>query len=208
MEGATTGKASPAAMWRMPSVRLNPAFAVTGVRGPRRAARCQRRAQGHRHFPGRRGRMFCSASVFHQQEGTFLMNVFPGRYRIVPGLRAGLLRGVGDARGTRCARTRKWTWPPAPAKNANQLPVQCGEGSRHRGELRRRIDVYIVPQDEAFLNDQFIRSGRCDSNGRFEMDSLRPGSYYAFAFDRVDFVRRSRMRFRPRSGIAAPRRSR
>ena len=51
---------------------------------------------------------------------------------------------------------------------------------------RGGTSIYVLPQDEAFLNQQFIRSGRCDGNGRFEIDSLRPGSYYAFAFDRVD----------------------
>jgi len=34
-------------------------------------------------------------------------------------------------------------------------------------------------------SDEFIRTARCAAYGKFAIDSLRPGSYYAFAFDRV-----------------------
>src|SRR5204863_1967077 len=54
--------------------------------------------------------------------------------------------------------------------------VEKGEGST----------VVLLPQDEALLDGQFIRSAKCDANGRFEAGSLKPGEYYAFAFDRVD----------------------
>jgi hypothetical protein len=44
----------------------------------------------------------------------------------------------------------------------------------------------LVPQDEALRDpDQFIRTARCAAYGKFAIESLRPGSYYAFAFDRV-----------------------
>jgi len=46
--------------------------------------------------------------------------------------------------------------------------------------------VVLVPQDEALRDsDQFIRTARCAAYGKFAIDNLRPGSYYAFAFDRV-----------------------
>jgi hypothetical protein len=52
---------------------------------------------------------------------------------------------------------------------------KCGEGR-----------VVLLPQDEALLDGQFIRTAKCDANGHFEVGSLRPGEYYAFAFDRAD----------------------
>jgi hypothetical protein len=46
--------------------------------------------------------------------------------------------------------------------------------------------VAIVPQNEALVNEQFIREATADKDGRSEIGSLRPGDYYAFAFDRLD----------------------
>ena len=58
--------------------------------------------------------------------------------------------------------------------------------------------VVLLPKDEARLNNRFIRSTKCDGEGRYEFSGVRPGDYYALAFrgaelfvleDR-DFVRR------------------
>jgi hypothetical protein len=46
--------------------------------------------------------------------------------------------------------------------------------------------VVLVPEDDSMRG--FVahtKTARCDANGRFSMESLRPGGYYAFAFDRV-----------------------
>jgi hypothetical protein len=45
----------------------------------------------------------------------------------------------------------------------------------------------LLPQDETLLNNQFIRTARCDVNSHYEVANLRPGSYYIFAFDRVEY---------------------
>jgi len=46
--------------------------------------------------------------------------------------------------------------------------------------------VVLVPQEETLRDsDQFIQTTRCAAYGKFAIDNLRPGSYYAFAFDRV-----------------------
>jgi len=57
-----------------------------------------------------------------------------------------------------------------------------------RGSVEKAADttVALVPQDEALLDGQFIRTAKCDNAGRFEVGSLKPGEYYAFAFDRID----------------------
>jgi hypothetical protein len=42
--------------------------------------------------------------------------------------------------------------------------------------------VVLLPKDEARLNNQFIRSAKCDGEGRYEISGVRPGEYYALAF--------------------------
>jgi hypothetical protein len=59
---------------------------------------------------------------------------------------------------------------------------------RVRGSVEKGAGttIALVPQDEALLDGQFIRTVKCDASGRFEVGSLKPGEYYAFAFDRID----------------------
>jgi hypothetical protein len=59
------------------------------------------------------------------------------------------------------------------------------------GRLRGAVEhgngatIVAIPRDEAFMDGQFIRTGKCE-RGRYEIGSLRPGDYHVFAFDRVD----------------------
>ena len=127
------------------------------------------------------------ASEFHQQGGSIsIHNVYPGRYRITP---VGFVSGyylesvwLGDQNvlGQEVELT-----PGSPPFRV----VYRAKAARVRGSVENGAgsQVFLLPQDEAFLSDQFIRSARCE-NGRFEVDSLRPGEYYAFAFDRVEFT--------------------
>jgi hypothetical protein len=166
-------------------VRLYPPFTVTGFvdREEPRDAKGERKVTGI-FLEGTDGVL--QAHVFHNQDGSFtIKDVFPGRYRIVPmGFVPGyyvdsVMLGEQDVMNQEVdlapgAPPIRVNYRPKAGKAAGSVEA-CGEAS-----------IYLLPQDEAFLNQQFIRSGRCDGNGRFEIDSLRPGSYYALAFDRVD----------------------
>jgi len=46
--------------------------------------------------------------------------------------------------------------------------------------------VVLVPKEPALQNSEMIRWGRCNTAGRFNIGDLRPGSYYAAAFDRMN----------------------
>ena len=47
--------------------------------------------------------------------------------------------------------------------------------------------VVLMPKEPALQNTQFMRWGRCDAAGHFDIGSLRPGSYYAAAFEQLEF---------------------
>ena len=44
--------------------------------------------------------------------------------------------------------------------------------------------VVLAPQVPALQYSEFIRQTPCTQGGRFEITGLRPGEYYAFAFDK------------------------
>ena len=48
--------------------------------------------------------------------------------------------------------------------------------------------VVLLPKDETRLNNQFIRSTKCDGEGRYEFGGVRPGDYYALAFRGTDLL--------------------
>ena len=60
------------------------------------------------------------------------------------------------------------------------------------GTVRGTVDgsnhatVVLLPVDETLRDLQSLDRARTDANGRFEIDGLRPGDYYALAFERVD----------------------
>ena len=124
--------------------------------------------------------------AFHEQDGSVhFKKVQPGNYVIFP---LGFMPGyylesvkMGD-------------------RDVFGKPVDLSDGSvpfrvvykPNAGRVRGTVEkgwgrtVVLLPQDESMLNGQFIRTAKCDAQGRYEVGSLKPGEYYAFAFDRVD----------------------
>ena len=69
------------------------------------------------------------------------------------------------------------------------LPVTItyrADGGTVRGTVEdcNGATVVLAPRDAALQYAEFIRQSRCGQGGRFEITALRPGEYYAFAFDK------------------------
>ena len=125
-------------------------------------------------------------AAFHEQDGSLVLkNVYRGRYRVLP---VGFVPGYylasvwyGDQDVT--TQAIDVMSPPLPLRVVYKSGAGRATGTVERGD---GAWVVLVPQDEALRDsDQFIRTARCAAYGKFAIDSLRPGSYYAFAFDRV-----------------------
>jgi protocatechuate 3,4-dioxygenase beta subunit len=124
--------------------------------------------------------------AFHEQDGSIRFpKVQPGRYVIFP---VGYIPGyfvesvkLGDRE--LMAKAVDLTDGAIPFR----ITYRPNAG-RVRGNVEKGAGsvVALLPQDEALLDGQFIRTAKCDANGRYEIGSLKPGEYYAFAFDRVD----------------------
>ena len=125
-------------------------------------------------------------AAFHAQDGSFVLkNVYRGRYRVLP---VGFVPAYYVASvwyGDQDVTTQpiEVMNPPLPLKVVYRSGAGRAAGTVDHGE---GAWVVLVPQDEALRDaDQFVRTARCAAYGKFAIDSLRPGSYYAFAFDRV-----------------------
>jgi hypothetical protein len=168
------------------AVRLLPPFALQGVveRDEPRDGDGNRKVSAVSLIPERgQGKQ---ELAFHQQDGAIRFpKVQPGRYTIFP---LGYIPGyylesvkLGD-------------------RDVMSHPVDLTDGAipfrvtyrPNAGRVRGTVEkcnastVVLLPQDEALLDAQFVRTAKCDASGRFEVGSLKPGEYYAFAFDRVD----------------------
>lgn len=168
------------------AVRLYAPFILTGFidRADPPGADGKRRLTGVYLIPqGGEGRQVLA---FHEQDGSIRFpKVQPGRYVILP---------VGYIPGYYVESVKMGD------RDVMAKPVELTDGSipfrvvyrGNAGRVRGTVEkgggsiAAIVPADEALLDGQFIRTVKCDDAGRFEVGSLRPGDYYAFAFDRAE----------------------
>ena len=168
------------------SIRLFPPFALEGFieRDEPRDQEGKRKLSGVYLVPEKgEGKQVLA---FHNQDGSIRFpRVQPGRYTIFP---VGFVPGyyvesvkLGDREVM--ARPVDLTDGAIPFR-----VIYRGNAGRVRGSVEKGAGstVALLPQDESLLDGQFIRTAKCDAGGRFEVGSLKPGEYYAFAFDRVD----------------------
>ena len=118
------------------------------------------------------------------KEGNFnIDHVYPGTYEVIantpgpPYFLASLMQGERDILGQRIT-----LYPGA-------LPIRVvfdskGGGVRGKVEECGSAIIALVPQETTARQVQFVRTGKCNDDGRFEISDVRPGDYHAFAFDR------------------------
>lgn len=164
-------------------VDLSPPFAVGGFvdRDEPRDADGKRKVSGIHLASASDGSMV--ALVFHEQGGSFLFpNIYPGRYRILP---LGFIPNwyldsvrLGDRDALKAPVDLRPGGPPIRI-------VYRPRAGRVRGVLDRARGAHIVllPAEETLWDSQFIRTATVDAAGQFEVGSLRPGEYVAFAFE-------------------------
>ena len=113
--------------------------------------------------------------------------VMAGRYRIVPllgdvsSIHSYYLASVRVAEREVLGETVELT---AALQPITILYKADGGGVRGRVEDCGSARVVLVPQERALqgFND-FIRHATCDAGGHFEIANMRPGEYYAYAFE-------------------------
>jgi hypothetical protein len=71
---------------------------------------------------------------------------------------------------------------------AGALPVEIkfeSDGGSVRGMVENCVSgtVVLAPQDGSLREPQFVQTTRCGEQGQFQIANVRPGDYYAFAFD-------------------------
>jgi len=129
-----------------------------------------------------------TANAVQDQDGNFqLKDIYPGRYRIVP---VGAMPGYYVDSVTMGGSNVLGQEVDLAAGSQPIRIVYRANPARLRGTVEDGggSTVFLVPQEEGLLSTSFIRSILCDGSGRFEMGNLRPGDYYAFAFDHADIV--------------------
>jgi hypothetical protein len=111
-------------------------------------------------------------------------NVYPGRYKIIA---ASL--GPRYFLNSIQMGNRELLGQYVDLMSGGILPVEIkfeSEGGGVRGTVEDcgSGTVVLAPQDSALQEPQFVHATRCGLQGRFQFANVRPGDYYAFAFDR------------------------
>ncbi len=75
--------------------------------------------------------------------------------------------------------------------NPGAQPIEVtykSDGGAVRGSIENCGEAVIVlaPRDVALRQNELVVTGRCSAGGHFEIDNVRPGDYYAYAFAKVD----------------------
>ena len=118
------------------------------------------------------------------QDGAFKIdNVYPGLYKIMatspgpPHFLASVKVGEREALGQYVEL------------GSGALPIKVtfesqGGGIRGTVEDCGSAIVVLTPWDKDLQDPQFVRTAQCREGGRYEISDIRPGDYYAFAFDK------------------------
>jgi hypothetical protein len=165
-------------------LRLMPPFAVTGSVAflPSSSFKPDQKAVGvflQTLVPGSEG----LSQAYTDSNGNFrITNVYPGKYKIVvvsPGppyfldsVRLGnreLLGQFVDLVSDTLPVEIKFE---SEGGGISGMVEDCGSGT-----------VVLAPQESTLQEPQFVRTTRCEDQGRFQLANVRPGDYYAFAFD-------------------------
>jgi uncharacterized GH25 family protein len=83
---------------------------------------------------------------------------------------------------------------------AGSLPLRIvyrSNGGTVRGAVEdcAGAGVVLMPQDPGLRQMEFIRRATCNEGGRYEIPQVRPGDYYAFAFDQAPVTLDALLRF-------------
>jgi hypothetical protein len=129
-------------------------------------------------------------SVFHQgapdDEGRFQIDgVYPGRYGVRP-----ISPGAPYYLASITLGELEIPFLQPVDLMSGALPLQIvyrsnGGGVRGTVEDCGSATVILYPQDPALQVPEFTRRATCGDRGRFEIANVRPGDYYAYAFDRA-----------------------
>jgi hypothetical protein len=119
--------------------------------------------------------------------------VMQGQYRIVPllgnaaSMHSYYLASIRIAEREVLGETVELTAASSPI---TILYKADGGGVRGTVEDCGSAHVVLVPQERALQSfGDFIGHSACDASGRFEISNMRPGEYYAYAFDQEPPIR-------------------
>jgi hypothetical protein len=124
-------------------------------------------------------------AVKDQNGNMVVKNIYPGRYLIVPvGMKPGVyVESVKLGERDVFGQIVDLVEGSQPIRVIYQDGAPAAHVHVDRGASSK---VVFIPADEALLNEQFLRNCMANNDGRCEIVNLRPGDYYAFAFDRFD----------------------
>jgi Carboxypeptidase regulatory-like domain len=145
------------------------------------AAEARRATEGIKadEFPDELGALLATPDA----DGNFsLKNVYPGSYRIAsmtppPPYYIRAIR-IGDADLTTAETDLSSGAAPITIVYRTDGGTVHGTAEKCAGGL-----VLLIPQDSALQSFPFFRTGRCDASDRYEILAVRPGDYYALAFE-------------------------
>ena len=165
-------------------LRLTPPFAVTGSVAllPAEGAKPDKKALGIFLQPLVAGSEGLSQTTTDSNGNFRINNVYPGKYKIVavsPGppyflnsVRMGNRELLGQYFDLVSGTLPMEIKFEAEGGGVRGMVEDCGSGT-----------VVLAPQDSALQEPQFVHTTRCGDQGRFQIANVRPGEYYAFAFD-------------------------